>query len=131
MKATDIMLKDVRDFHKKFKLKALKKPGFRQEDLMEFRIKFITEEFEEFKNGYDADNLEVCFDALIDMVYVILGTAHLMGLPWEDGWDEVQRANMDKVRATKTMFDKRNSDYDVIKPEGWVPPNLKEILERC
>ena len=39
------------------------------------------------------------YDALIDLTYVAMGTAYMMGLPWQDLWDEVQRANMSKVRA--------------------------------
>jgi predicted HAD superfamily Cof-like phosphohydrolase len=69
-------------------------------------------------------------DALIDLVYVAMGTAHLLGLPWEALWNEVQIANMRKVRAAADASDsKRGSAFDVVKPPGWQPPNIKRILE--
>jgi hypothetical protein len=38
-------------------------------------------------------------DALVDLVYVALGTAHLHRLPWEALFTEVQRANVTKERC--------------------------------
>jgi hypothetical protein len=49
----------------------------------------------------------------------------MMGLPWKELWDDVQRANMTKVRGVG----KRGHAVDCIKPEGWIPPRTKEILE--
>lgn len=67
-------------------------------------------------------------DGLIDLVYVALGTAHLHGFPWDALFDEVQRANMSKVRATHAEQSRRKSTLDVVKPEGFQPPDIVGVL---
>lgn len=124
---------DVGDFHERFGLDNVTwhDPGERDVpvDLMAFRIKFLTEELVELQDAWVANSRVDMFDALLDLVYVAMGTAHLMGLPWQAGWDEVQRANMTKVRAASDGTDsKRSSGWDVIKPPGWTPPDLESVL---
>lgn len=123
---------DVRQFHLKFGLheQRLPAPGFLPPDLHEFRAKFIQEELDEFNEAYAAGDLAKAFDALIDMTYVILGTADLMNLPWQDGWQAVQFANMSKVRAQSVSESLRGSTYDVVKPRGWKPPDIEGVLSR-
>ena len=121
---------DVGDFHRKFDLPIFNgEPHEASPELIEFRTKFLEEELEEFRQGVEAGDHEQMFDALLDLTYVAMGTAHVMGYPWQAGWDEVQRANMAKERASSDGSNsKRLSSYDVIKPEGWVPPQIAEIL---
>jgi len=57
-------------------------------------------------------------DALADLVYVALGTAYKMGLPFDSIWQAVQAANMRKVAGPT----KRGNKVDACKPEGWVGP---------
>ena len=122
------MLKDIEDFHKKFGLHPLDKPGFLSRDFTNFRIKFMEEELLEFIKACREENLHDAFDALIDLTYVVLGTAYLMGLSFEDGWNEVHRANMTKIRAANSEQSKRGNSNDVIKPEGWAKPDLNHLL---
>jgi len=99
-------------------------------DLLEFRAKFLQEELDEFNEGVAESDHAKMFDALIDLVYVALGTAHLQGYPWQEGWDLVQAANMAKVRAAKDGSDsKRGSQWDIVKPPGWTPPDIEGLLE--
>ena len=71
-------------------------------------------------------------DALVDLVYVALGTAHLHGFPWAALFAEVQRANMTKERAKPDGSDSaRGSSFDVVKPEGWRGPAMVEVLMRA
>lgn len=148
---------DVGRFHTKFGLPNVNDdpPGPREfcEDLMQFRLNFLLEELKELMESMDAyfspssdakgeptvkielegapevDHAKA-FDALLDLVYVALGTAHLMGYPWDDGWDRVQRANMTKVRAQSDGSDsKRGSSFDVVKPKGWTPPDIEGLLQ--
>ena len=123
------MLKDIKDFHNKFGIPKVDKPSFLSVDLMQFRIKFIEEELLEFIKAYKQDNLHDAFDALIDLTYVVLGTAYMMGLPFEDGWNEVHKANMEKIRVENSEQSKRKHSADVIKPEGWVAPDLNKLLD--
>ena len=63
-------------------------------------------------------------DALVDLVYFAIGTAIMLGLPFEELWNDAHRANMTKVRGATH----RGHPNDVTKPEGWVPPKTVEIL---
>ncbi|MCA1807245.1 MAG: nucleoside triphosphate pyrophosphohydrolase family protein [Actinobacteria bacterium] len=126
---------DVGNFHEKFGLDnvTFKGPGPREvpDELIRFRIGFLVEELEEFIAGAVDGDDEQMFDALLDLAYVAFGTAHLLGYPWQVGWDEVQRANMKKIRAAKDGSNsKRGSSFDVVKPPHWTPPDIKAVLEK-
>lgn len=132
-------------------------PAPQDRNLLSFRINFLLEELMELMEATggtfyikeldafvdptsdqivvdmneDSDLIEdpQAFDALIDLVYVALGTAHLLGYPWQVGWNAVQSANMAKERAASAEDSKRGSSFDVIKPPGWSPPNIERILD--
>ena len=116
---------DIHDFHQKFGLMSPDGPTSLDPELRAFRIKFMQEELDEYVNS---TTLEDQFDALIDLVYVALGTAYLHGFPFPEGWARVQAANMTKVRGTKATS-KRGSDFDVVKPPGWTPPVLTDLVK--
>lgn len=123
---------DVGDFHTKFGLPTSFKPGpppSYDGDLLEFRRKFLLEEYEEFCEAIDEGDDAKAFDALLDLTYVAMGTAHLLGYPWQEGWQRVQAANMSKVRARNDGSDSvRGSAFDVVKPPGFIPPDIEELL---
>lgn len=123
-------LYDIRRFHERFQIEYGGPPRALPEELSDFRVEFLMEELDEYIDAVDCGSLEAQFDALLDLVYVALGTAYLHGFPFQDGWDEVQRANMTKVRAASAEDSKRNSFYDVVKPRGWQPPDLARVLEK-
>ena len=126
----------VYEFHKRFGLPD------GSEDILsvnsraaEFRTKFMQEELDEFVEAYNAKNRVKAFDALLDLTYVVYGTALFMGISpeqWEAGFHAVHEANMGKVRAPSSEHSKRNSDFDVIKPAGWVGPEgeLEWVLDK-
>jgi len=119
------MFKDVRDFHLKFTLPVEPYPSFPPKELLEFRVKFLEEEVNEFKDACNANDLTLALDALIDLVYIALGTAVTMRLPWYECWNHVQNANMKKIRASVENPSIRNQQFDVVKPAGWESPNNK------
>ena len=121
------MVTDIRDFHEKFNISYDGPPRALPEDLARFRIKFIEEELNEYIKAEAEGDIVEMLDALVDMVYVILGTAYLQGLPFNQAWDEVHKTNMAKVNAKPE--DNARHSTDIVKPEGWVPPDLKSILE--
>ena len=59
---------------------------------------------------------------------VALGTAYMQGFNFKEAWRRVHEANMRKVRATSEEQSKRNSSSDVVKPAGWVAPDLKDLV---
>lgn len=115
---------DVVEFNKRF---CIPTPGqvtlITTSDMQE-RVDFIYEELAELVDGFNKADVEEVADALIDIAYVVMGTAIRLGLPWEELWDDVHRANM----AKQPGITKRNMKYDCIKPEGWVGPKTREIL---
>ena len=120
---TDVW-EDICDFHRNFNLPLPMKAMFPADNaIMEFRLKFLKEELAEFEDAVKKQDLVKAFDALIDLTYVAVGTARFMNLPFPQGWEIVQNANMRKRRATHSRHSKRGSIYDVIKPEGWKSPD--------
>ena len=122
---------DVVAFSRKFGLAAPEGPTLLDAETAEYRRRFLHEELDEYVLAYQSGDLAGAADALVDLVYVALGTAYLMGLPWQELWDEVQRANMAKRRAISADESKRGSKLDVVKPVGWTPPDIEGVLSRC
>lgn len=133
---------DVKDFHQKFGLIVNDRPVRLTKRKLIERIQFMQEELDEFAAaagiGYSSETLGLVptnqeqslagqADALVDLVYVAYGTAVMLGLPWNELWDDVHRANMAKVRGTTH----RGHAVDVTKPEGWQPPMTEQILDQA
>lgn len=116
--------RDIHLFHQKFGLLPVAaQPTALSAELSDFRVKFMQEELDEYRRAVASGDLEAQHDALIDLVYVAMGTAYLQRLPFNTGWDNVQLANMKKVRALRAGDSERGSTFDVVKPPGWQPPN--------
>lgn len=133
---------DVLAFHQKFGVPMASEPAFLDHKTLMYRVNFLVEELDEFvkanalpfevqlsplsvpqTDAMQPADLKEAADALVDLSYVLHGTALMMGLPWPRLWDEVQRANMAKVRASHEGESKRGSVLDVVKPAGWTAPN--------
>ncbi len=126
------MEKDITDFHEKFSNGYEGPPRELPAHLSHFRIKFLREELEEYELAVQAGDLVKQADALLDLIYVALGTKYLQGFPINQIWDLVHQANMKKVRATKVEQSTRGSLFDVVKPVGWTAPDIAiaELLEQ-
>lgn len=116
------MINDVKQFIDKFEFEPLSKPGFHP--ALDARNKHLQEELDEIMLATETNDLPQLIDGLLDIVYVALGTAYLCGFDVSKHWNEIQKANMSKVRG----ITKRGHAYDVIKPEGWVAPDHGAIL---
>ena len=123
------MMDDIKAFHEKFGLAYYGPIRALEPDVSAFRIKFLKEELNEYEKAVAVGDIEGQLDALVDLVYVALGTAYLQGMPFNKAWDIVQACNMRKVKAGPNgEGSKRGSPHDVIKPEGWKGPNYDELL---
>jgi predicted HAD superfamily Cof-like phosphohydrolase len=120
---------DIIDFHQRFMVPCSPVPAFLDQPAFEYRTKFLQEELNEIVTDYHKHDLAGVADGLVDLVYVALGTALMMGLPWQSLWTNVHTQNMLKRLAKPDGSDsKRNNPLDVIKPEGWAPPDHTHIL---
>ena len=108
----------VRQFHHKVLGIQDTKPTFSLPVAFDQRIAFLLEEIEELGLAYCNNDLVGVADALADLVYVAVGTAHMMGIPFDEVFKVVHAANMQKMRG----ITKRGMAYDAVKPEGWVGP---------
>ena len=107
------------------------------------RLKLLSEELDELM-----DSLGVCklttgqltyverpvdsvaaLDALTDILYVLLGTYHTLGLAnhAEAAFAEVHRSNLSKLVDGKVL---RRADGKILKPSTYTPPRLERILSK-
>lgn len=144
-------LDDIESFHQKFGLEYLGKPRSlcREEagdglTLYDFRLRFMQEELDEYRDEQagltqaviDGDHSKIVkhldnqLDALIDLLYVALGTLYLQfgNKVAAEAWRRVQAANMAKIRATSEADSKRGAKVDVVKPKGWLPPSHLDLV---
>ena len=142
-------MKDIAEFHTKFELTYEGPTRALTGELGEFRRSFISEEYSEYvlhartldvilqrpqderEHADVTHHLNEQLDALVDLVYVALGTAYLHG--WNDkfieAWTRVHEKNMAKVRAERASDSKRGTTFDVVKPPGWTPPSHTDLVE--
>lgn len=113
---------DVRDFHKVLEIPIELHPTIPDETRVMLRIDLIMEEFEETLLAIQQDEILKIADGLVDLLYVVIGTMHEFGLPAQALWDEVHRTNMAKKGGPVRDDGKR------LKPEGWVPPDIRRVL---
>lgn len=95
-------------------------------------------------------------NACIDLIYVLIGLMHGLGLDPQPLWDEVNRSNIDKIKHVCTRCNgsgavvgengpldacpdcngqgyiyevrTRREDGKVLKPDGWQPPALLPLV---
>jgi predicted HAD superfamily Cof-like phosphohydrolase len=152
-----LMTSDIAAFHTKFKLEYDGPPRELEREMALFRMGFMMEELAEYAqaSGYPGiarqlnelhehtkagnrwltrqneggRDLEKQFDSLIDLTYVALGTSYLHGFDFDEGWRRVHGANMAKVRAIASHESTRGSAFDVVKPKGWKPADLSDLVK--
>ncbi len=122
------IVKSLLEFNDAFEIPALDEPGLGPDELIELRIKLLTEEVEEYAEAARSGDLVEVLDALADIGYILAGTIinHGMQHIYDAAFDEVHRSNMAKLVDGKVL---RREDGKVMKPEGWTPPRLAQFLE--
>ena len=120
---------DTMAFQQKYDLWRKDQFGILPEEEMKVKIGHLYEELAEIDKAHKEGNIYEISDGLIDLIYVASGLLNLMNMPAQALWNDVQARNMQKIRATKDNVGKRGSTFDVIKPEGWLPPRTKDIID--
>lgn len=88
----------------------------------------IAEEFAELNTAITQGDRVEQLDALVDILVVTIGAIHSMGADGESAWKEVMGTNFAKIdRVTGKV--RRREDGKVLKPSGWVPPDLKSFVK--
>ena len=132
---TETVLKDalrkLQEFHETFRVHIEYVPTADvPRDVCEVRVRLLEEELDEYRKAVEAKDLVAVADALIDMLYVLLGTVVSHGL--QDAavelFDEVHRSNMSKLDGNgQPVF---RADGKVLKSDRFSPPDLAGILAR-
>jgi len=89
----------------------------------------IQEEHDELKAAIAANDQVEQLDALIDILVVTIGAIHSAGFDAEGAWKEVMSTNFAKIDKETGKVRKRE-DGKVLKPVGWVPPNLEPFIKK-
>lgn len=122
-----LLLQDVRAFHQACDIPVVESPTLAPWERRDLRQKLLVEEVCEYYVAIESSDLVSIADALADIIYVCVGTALEYGIPIDKCWAEVQRSNMAKVDAATGKVTKR-ADGKVLKPSGWVGPDMAGIL---
>lgn len=129
MKKAPDLFQDVVDFHKKFGVQYEGPPRDLPEDVRPFRDARLFEEVREIRDALDMRQLPEQLDGYVDIIYIILGTCHLHGWDFNEAWRRVHAANMSKERASKANPGKYKTTQDIVKPTGWTPPVMTDLVE--
>jgi predicted HAD superfamily Cof-like phosphohydrolase len=100
--------------------------GFNQ-DQFKLYVSLIDEESDELKVAINNNDQVETLDALVDILVVTIGAIHSMGADAEGAWKEVMSTNFAKIDKDTGKVRKRE-DGKVLKPTGWVPPDLKPFV---
>jgi len=92
-------------------------------------VQLIGEETGELADAINEKDPIETLDALIDILVVTIGAIHSMGADAEGAWKEVMMTNFAKIDKETGKVRKRE-DGKVLKPVGWVQPNLKPFLNK-
>jgi predicted HAD superfamily Cof-like phosphohydrolase len=125
------MFKSVHEFRTKMQLPIGNQPKLLTPEETSYFARFIMEELSEYLRANEEQSLVDAADAIVDLVYVTLGCAHAMGLPFEELFKVVHKANMQKEPANEFCRSIRGNQYDVVKPVDWIAPEdeMQIILE--
>lgn len=112
----------VEDFHRKFGVPVGDTPHIdpRRVGLREGLI--YEEAVKELWPAMRKGDLAATADAIVDAIYVLIGTAVEFGIDLEPLMDEVHAANMRKEGGGM------RSDGKILKPKDWQPPRIAQLL---
>jgi len=94
----------------------------------EMYIGLIDEEYTELQTALGNNDDVEQLDALIDILVVTMGAIRAAGFNGEGAWKEVMKTNFAKIDEKTGKVNKRE-DGKVLKPEGWVAPDLTTFVK--
>ena len=102
--------------------------GAFNKDQFKLYVDLIEEEATELSDAIAAHDKVETLDALVDILVVTIGAIHSMGADTEGAWKEVMQTNFAKIDKETGKVRKRE-DGKVLKPVGWVAPNLTPFVK--
>lgn len=114
------MTEVVQEFIEKFGFNR----GFDNKKKLDFAFDLILEEVQELYAAIVEENPEELVDALGDISWLCDKFMLQLEVDPVKVREEIGRANLAKERGVKKGRE-QSGGFDVIKPEGWIPPNHK------
>ena len=117
------VMSDVVEFHRRFNLGLGREPRILSAGEWQVRAGLLKEELDELEDAYRRGNLVKIADAVLDSIFVLVGTAVALGLDLRAMWPAVAEANMAKHQP--------GSSDKPQKPAGWQGPEaaIAAIIE--
>ena len=113
----------VLEFHRRFGVAVGERPALPEPAIVELRRRLIVEETSELAAALEKQDLVQIADALADLLYVTYGAAVSFGIDLRPVFEEVHRTNLAKMGGPT------RPDGKILKPDGWLPPDLAPLLE--
>lgn len=119
-KALNDIWRVVRDFHLAFGLPTTEPPQLLATPRTGERSKWMREELHEFES---AATIPEQADAMVDLIYLAIGTLVEMGVPPGRVFELVHSSNLGKRWADGTV--RLDREGKVLKPPAWSSPNVE------
>jgi predicted HAD superfamily Cof-like phosphohydrolase len=129
--------KQIIEFMKLAQQDTPEHPVMPNAEICKLRLVLIAEELEELAESFgfrmsmnltetsiNPTNLVEAYDAILDLMVVVIGTGVALGLDLEPGWAEVHRSNMSKF-----IDGFRRADGKWVKGPSYSPANLAPLIE--
>jgi predicted HAD superfamily Cof-like phosphohydrolase len=116
-------LEQTRRFHEATGIPVATRPGLVHPVRLELRMRLIQEETIELLEAMLTGPLEAIAKEMADVLTVVYGTALEYGIPLDAVYTAVNDSNIAKAGGPL------RGDGKLLKPPGWKPPDLSEILK--
>ncbi len=117
----------VLEFHETYNCAIGMKPELpKNQDLRNMRMAILKEEWNEYLEAEDDNNIVEIADALADIIYIAYGTAIAYGIDLDAVITEVHRSNMSKLGADGKPITRE--DGKVLKGPNYFKPGIKKVL---
>lgn len=120
----NLFVEQVIDFNEKIIGVGQREIGLLSDKELEYAIKAIDEEKQEFFQAHHQQDVIGAVDAVIDLMYFGIGFLRRMGLNADQislCMTAVHEANMEK-KLSMAVYKRVEGVPDAAKPEGWVGP---------
>ena len=116
----------VKQFMEAFGQEVKNLPALPDHKTQALRLELIIEEVEELFDAHDEQDMVKLADALTDILYVVYGFGHALGIDLDRCFRHVHYSNMSKLgRDGKPIY---REDGKVMKGPNYWAPKLEEII---
>ena len=115
----------VQEFMETFGQTVQSYPGFPERETLDLRLELIQEEVAELIAGVAKKDFENVAKELVDILYVVYGMGHSLGINLDECFAEVHRSNMSKLEDGRVLY---RPDGKVMKGKYYSPAVLEGII---